>query len=376
VTVPRRQRETTAASPLPERALRKLVDWYHRHRREMPWRSTRDPYLVWISEILLQQTQVETVRPYFFRFVRAFPTMEALASAPVDKVLKAWEGCGYYARARNLHRAAQIVVHDYAGQLPRTAQELRKLPGIGPYTAAAIASIVYGEPVLALDGNIERVLARVLCEQRSIKTTAVRKRLAKVGHSLMQEAVRAKITPGDLNQALMDLGALTCTPRRANCLRCALQRNCRAFAALKDVTILPKRKTPVALPHYDIGAAMIRKRGRLLITQRPLEGMLGGLWEFPGGKRQRGETLTDCVAREIREELGIEIEVGQRVARVDHSYSHFRITLHAFDCTQISGRVRKIGVADFRWVKPEELENFAFPKADRVIIEGLMGNPK
>jgi A/G-specific adenine glycosylase len=375
VAAPRRKQETAVASPLPRRTLQKLVDWYHHHRREMPWRSTRDPYLVWISEILLQQTQVETVRPYFFRFVRAFPTVEALAAVPVSDVLKAWEGCGYYARARNLHRAAQIVVREHGGHLPRTAAELRKLPGIGPYTAAAIASIVFDEPVPALDGNIERVLSRVLCERRDLKTTAVRKRLANVGRAIMQEAVRAGISAGDVNQALMDLGAMVCMPRCAECKSCALKAHCRAVATLKNVTILPKRKTPLALPHYDIGAAIIRKRGRLLISQRPLEGMLGGLWEFPGGKRQRGETLPDCVAREIREELGIEIAVGKRMARVEHSYSHFRITLHAFECTHLSGRVRKIGVADFRWVKPEELKYFAFPKADRVIIEGLMGNP-
>ena len=356
--------------------MRNVVNWYLRHRREMPWRDTRDPYLVWISEILLQQTQVETVRPYFFRFVRAFPTLQALASAAVDDVLKAWEGCGYYARARHLHRAAQIVMREHGGKLPRTAAELRTLPGIGPYTAAAIASIVFDESVLALDGNIERVLARVLCERRNVKITAVRKRLARVGRAIMQDAVSAGILPGNLNQALMDLGALVCTPRHAQCAICALKASCRAFHTLKDVTVLPKRAPARALPHYDIGAAIIRQRGRLLIAQRPLEGMLGGLWEFPGGKRLRGETLPQCVAREIREELGIEIEVGKRVARVEHSYSHFRITLHAFDCTPKTGRVRKIGVADFRWVKPEELAQFAFPKADRVIIEGLMGNPQ
>ena len=336
----------------------------------MPWRKSRDPYRIWISEILLQQTQVETVKPYFARFLKAFPTLRALAEAPLAGVLKAWEGCGYYARARHLHEAARIVMAS-GGEIPRTAAELRNLPGIGRYTAAAIASIAFGEAVAAVDGNVERVIARLLGERRDVKRAAAQKRLRKTADALMTTATQAGIAPGDFNQAMMELGGLICTPRRADCARCPLRSECRARATLADVTVLPRKQAARAIPHYDIGAAILRRNGKILITQRPLEGMLGGLWEFPGGKRHAGESLEACVAREIREELGIEIAVGAAAAKVKHAYSHFRITLHAYDCRVRSGRIRKLGVADFRWVKREELERFAFPKADRVILEKL-----
>ncbi|MDD5088936.1 MAG: A/G-specific adenine glycosylase [bacterium] len=336
----------------------------------MPWRRSRDPYRIWVSEILLQQTQVETVKPYFTRFLRAFPTLSALAKAPLADVLKAWEGCGYYARARHLHEAARRVLTS-GGKIPQTADELRKLPGIGRYTAAAIASMAFGEAAAAVDGNVERVIVRLLGERRERTSAAAQRRLRKTADEMMAEAVGAGIAAGDFNQAMMELGGLVCGPRRADCARCPLAGECRAQATLADVTVLPRKIPARAIPHYEIGAAVLRRGGKILITQRPLDGMLGGLWEFPGGKQQAGETLEDCVAREIREELGIEIRVRDEIASVRHAYSHFRITLHAFDCRMTRGRIRKLGVADFRWVRPEELAHFAFPKADRVILEKL-----
>jgi A/G-specific adenine glycosylase len=180
--------------------------------------------------------------------------------------------------------------------------------------------------------------------------------------------------PGDVNQALMELGAMVCMPQRALCTLCPLRAECRGFSRLADVTVLPKKAPTRRIPHYDIGAAIIERGGKILITQRPPEGLLGGMWEFPGGKLHAGETLEECVAREIDEELGIEIAVGELFAVVKHAYSHFKITLHAYRCKPLAGRVKKIGVADFRWVKSEELTRFAFPKADKVIIEKLKGS--
>ncbi|MBI5058634.1 A/G-specific adenine glycosylase [candidate division KSB1 bacterium] len=350
-------------------ALRALLRWYRKQKRELPWREQRDPYRIWISEILLQQTQVETVKPYYARFLRQFPTVETLAAAPMDRVLKAWEGCGYYARARNLHKAARLVAE--TGRLPHAAAEWRKLPGIGAYTAAAIASIAYGEAVPVIDGNVERVLARVLRERRILKTTPALKRLRVVAESLMTEITRLKLGPGDYNQALMELGATLCRPRSAMCEDCPLRTECRARASLADVTVLPRKTPAKRIPHYQIGAAVIRRRGKVLITQRPPEGMLGGLWEFPGGKQHDGESLEECVAREILEELGIEIAVGKHLMSVDHGYSHFSITLHCYDCRVRSGRIRKLAVADYRWVTPAELDDYAFPKADRVVLAKL-----
>lgn len=356
--------------PLSVRIVRGLVRWYRRHRRDLPWRKTRDPYRIWISEVLLQQTQVDTVLPYYKRFLDRFPTVNDLAAAPLSAVLKAWEGCGYYARARNLHRAAREIA-DSGGILPRTAGGLIRLPGIGKYTSAAIASIAFGEAAPAIDGNVERVLSRLLKERRILKTPAVSKRLHRAAASIMDAAVKACLYPGDVNQSLMELGALLCRPASAGCKRCPLRSECRAALKLEDPAALPKRAERQRTPHYDVGAAIIRKKGRILIARRPEEGLLGGLWEFPGGKRREGETMEACVRREITEELGIPIEVGERLISVRHAYSHFRITLHAYECRQTGGRVRNLGVAESRWVRPGELDRFAFPKADRVILEKL-----
>jgi A/G-specific adenine glycosylase len=350
--------------------VQKLALWYSHNRRLLPWRKSRNPYRIWVSEILLQQTQVETVRPYYLRFLKRFPTVAQLAHASLDDILKAWEGCGYYARARNLHKAARLITEN-GGRLPKTCAEWIQLPGIGSYTAAAIASIAHDEPVAVIDGNVRRLLARVLNEGRELKGRPLL-RLELAADSIMQTAVAAGISPGDINQAIMELGAIICRPASADCAACPLSHECRAFHARPDVTVLPKRAVKKKLPHYDIAAAIIRKQNKILITQRPVDGMLGGLWEFPGGKLERSESLEACAQREIMEELGIEIEVGNLFLSVDHSFTHFKITLHAFDCRHVAGRIKKIGVADYRWVLPQEFSQFAFPKADRVIIAKLL----
>ncbi len=354
--------------PLSAKAVKRLVLWYRKRRRDLPWRKTSDPYKIWVSEILLQQTQVETVKPYYERFLKAFPTVQALAAASEDAVLKAWEGCGYYARARNLQKAAKIVAAS-GGKLPTTQKQLIKLPGIGPYTAAAIASIAFGEAVPVVDGNVERVLSRVGC--RKTQNSKLKTHLHTDAKKIMRVAVAEELAPGDVNQALMEIGATICRPRAADCPACPLNRECRATLKLKDPTVLPVKSPTKVTPHYHVTAAVIRKRNKILITKRPSNGLLGGLWEFPGGKQEPGETLEACLRREIREELGIEIAVEDQLAKVKHAYSHFRITLHAFTCSHVSGRVQKLGVADYEWVRPQELKEFAFPKADRVILKLL-----
>lgn len=337
----------------------------------MPWRKTSDPYRIWVSEVLLQQTQVATVESYYKRFVKEFPTVEALAKAPLDKVLKVWEGCGYYARARNLHKAAKQVLA-MGGELPRTSAELRKLAGIGPYTSAAIASIAFGEAVPVLDGNVERVIARVTGEEGYITESSVHARLRTSATNWMKTAVKAELSPGALNESLMELGATVCKPRQALCGSCPLKSICTARKTHHDVTVLPRKPEKSAVPHYDIGAAIVRKNGRILITKRPEDGMLGGLWEFPGGKKESNETIEECVKREMLEELDIYVEVGERIASVKHAYTHFKITLHCFDCRHIGGVLRLIHAADAKWVRPAELTKYAFPKADRVVLDMLI----
>jgi A/G-specific adenine glycosylase len=344
-----------------------LLTWYAQHKRDLPWRrDARDPYRVWIAETLLQQTQVATVIPYYERFLARFPDVHALASASLDQVLKVWEGAGYYARARNLHRAAQEIVARFDGEIPSTVEELMTLPGIGRYTAGAIASIAFGRDVPVVDGNVTRVLCRYF------KITADPKS-ARTQNELWQRA--EKLVPrgraGDFNQALMELGATVCTPRQPRCDACPLARTCQA-RRLNLQNQLPTKRAKKRLPHYEIAVGIIWKRGKILIAQRPAEKLLGGLWEFPGGHRKRNETRENCVAREVREELGIEVAVGEKIATIQHAYSHFRITLHAFACRWVRGRPRAIGCAAWKWVAPRELTQYAFPAANRKIIARLI----
>ena len=355
--------------PLASHCQADLLAWYDGHRRELPWRGERDPYRVWVSEIMLQQTQVVTVVPYYQAFLVRFPTLADLAAAPLDAVLKAWQGLGYYARARHLHAAAGRIVADHAGRLPTTYGVLRRLPGMGDYTAGAIASIAFGEPVPAVDGNVKRVLTRLFAvtDDISLSTTARRLR------ALAAEVVPPE-RPGDFNQALMELGALICTPQSPQCRQCPLRDACQGLAQGIHTT-LPTRRPRAALPHVDVTAAVIRRSdGDLLIAQRKLKAMLGGLWEFPGGKCRADEALSDCLQREVREELGVEIEVGSHLATIRHSYTHFRISLHVFDCRFVSGEPQALDCADWRWVPPAGLADFPFPVTDQKIIR-LTGIP-
>jgi A/G-specific adenine glycosylase len=345
-----------------------LLAWYERAAADLPWRRTRDPYPIWLSEIMLQQTQVATVIPYFERFLAEFATVEALASAPLDRVLKRWEGLGYYSRARNLHRAAQAIASN--GGFPADAAGLQALPGIGRYTANAIASIAYNEPVAVLDGNVMRVLSRLYDIADDISATATRKRLWALAESLVPPT-----RPGDYNQAMMELGRTICKPRQPICSACPLTEHCLAFqrgTQSERPVKAPKGKTP----HYDVAAGVIyNDGGQLLIAQRPAEGLLGGLWEFPGGKQEPGETLQECLARELVEELAIRVEVGGFFVKVKHAFTHFRITLHAFRCRYVDGPPQAIGCADWRWVTLDELDQFAFGHADRQIIAELRAQP-
>jgi A/G-specific adenine glycosylase len=337
--------------------------WYDGQRRDLPWRGECDSYRIWVSEVMLQQTQALTVVPYYRAFLARFPTLDDLAAAPLDDVLRAWQGLGYYARARNLHAAARRIVSDNGGRIPTNYSVLRRLPGIGDYTAGAIASIAFGEAVPAVDGNVKRVLARLAQITEDIGLSATGRRLRELAVNLVPAA-----RPGDFNQALMDLGALVCTPQAPQCLLCPWREDCRGLAAGIH-TALPVRRARAGLPHVMVAAAVIRRPdGRLLIAQRKLTAMLGGLWEFPGGKCLDGEPLADCLRREVFEELGIEIEVGDHLTTLRHSYTHFRISLHVFDCRHTGGEPQAIDCAGWRWVQPVALDDYAFPVTDRKIV--------
>jgi A/G-specific adenine glycosylase len=351
-------------SDLHERLSRDLVEWFLSRDREVPGREESDPYRIWIAEVMAQQTRMATVRERYEVFLSTFPDIHALAAADIDTVLKAWEGLGYYARARNLHRAAREVVARFDGDLPQNPDALRSLPGIGPYTAGAIASIAFGLPEPAVDGNVRRVLSRVF----DLEHPTASRLDAEMRALLDQEGIPA----GALNQALMDLGGTVCVPRNPRCADCPVRADCTALA-LGTREQRPARAATRQLPHHPIAVAVLRREDRLLIGKRPEEGLLGGLWEFPGGKIEAGEAPEHAAARELREEMCIEASVGRRIAIVPHAFSHFRITLHAFDASWISGEPCGRAVTEWRWVLQGELSDYAFPVANREIIARLTG---
>jgi A/G-specific adenine glycosylase len=347
-----------------------LLAWYDKHRRILPWRGAPDPYRVWISEIMLQQTQVDTVIPYYHRFLERFPTVEALAAASVDEVLKTWENLGYYARARHLHRAAQVIVEKYNGVIPDAWEAIIALPGIGDYTAGAILSIAFEQPLPAVDGNVRRVLSRLFAIREPLNEPNTQKAL----HGLAVSIIPKK-APGSFNQALMDLGAGICTPKSPVCADCPLRRLCKARQGGLQDRLPVSEKKPLP-PHKRVTAAVIRNRqGQMLIVQRPVRGLLASLWKLPGGIVKIGEMLEEGLQRTVREELGIRIRVGDMVASVNHAYTHFRITLHAFRCTRRSGQPHALACQDWRWAFPDDLEELAFSKADRTVISALKTAP-
>jgi A/G-specific adenine glycosylase len=344
----------------------RLLEWYKRHHRDLPWRHTHDPYAIWVAEIMLQQTRVETVIDYYKRFLQRFPTLQALAEAPLDDVLKAWEGLGYYARARNLHKAARLIIDEMGGHLPPTPEALLLLPGVGRYTAAAIASIAFQYDAIALDGNLLRVLCRLFGIDDDPGRSNTQRHLQALADAMLPPGYA-----GDFNQALMDLGATVCVPVQPSCLLCPLAHECRALEeGIQEK--LPIRATRTQRPHRDVTAGVIWDHaGQMLITRRPLDGLLGGMWEFPGGKCRPGETLPACLHREIVEEVGIEIQVGEMLYRVEHVFTHFYMTLYAFNCRWISGHPQCLECTDLRWVTLDQLDAFAFPVADQQIITFL-----
>lgn len=356
-----------------ERTRRQLLTWYAAEARDLPWRRTSDPYAVLVSEVMLQQTRVETAVRYYEPFLKRFPTVERLARSSIDDVLKIWEGLGYYRRAHNLHRTAIAVMRDHNGVFPDSVEGLAQLPGVGPYTAAAVASIALGLDEPALDGNVIRVVSRLFCvtgdPARAIPRAALR--------AAAETLIRGE-QAGTANQALMDLGARICKPRNPRCDACPVASECTAHHK-ETVGNFPQRPKRSGIPHRDVVAGVIwerwqgpgSRRPRILITQRVADDMLGGLWEFPGGTVEVGERFEGALRRELREELGIEVAVGRHVTTVEHAYSHFRMSLHVYDCRHRGVHPRALGCADLAWVELCDLKHYALSVADRRIARTL-----
>ena len=321
-----------------------LIAWYKTNHRKLPWRTTKNPYLIWVSEVMLQQTQVKKVLEYYQNFIDKFHDIHTLAMADLQHILKCWEGMGYYARARNLHLAAQIVVDEMGGEIPIDYENFRKLPGVGDYTAAAVLSQAYNAPYPVIDGNVKRVLSRIFLIDMPINSTAGVKAF-KVRANLLLDCQQ----PGLFNQAMMELGAIICRPQNPRCGECPVSSHCQAFSTNIQQEFPVTNRIKIT-PEYQIAVGIVYKNNHFLIIQRDTTGLLGGLWEFPGGRVNDGETTAQACIRKIKEKVNLSVEIGSYLTSIKHAYSHFKIVVHVFLCQHQSGNIKLNGPIDYRWI--------------------------
>lgn len=345
---------------------KKLTTWFVEHQRDLPWRGNSSPYEIWVLEVMAQQTKLETVLPFYQRWLERFPTLSDLATASQQDVLMLWEGLGYYSRARNFHKAAQIVTQEFGGEIPKNLAELRSLPGIGRYTAGAIASLAFGQDEPAVDGNVKRVLARVFNVQEAVDSLQGENKIWDLAAAHLPKG-----SAGQFNQALMDLGAVVCTPTSPKCSACPLQNECAAY----DMNIqsqLPRKKSKKPVPHITIAAAVLKKKQKVLIAQRDENKLLGGLWEFPNQEFESENKIEKILQKEFNETWGVEISVGEQIGIFQHAYTHFKVTLHAFACDIKSQTGQFKQSQTLQWVEVPILETFPMGKLDRQISKALM----
>jgi len=343
----------------------RLLNWYDEHQRKLPWRNVTDPYPVWISEVMLQQTQVQTVIPYYLRFLEHFPSIAALAQADTDALLRLWAGLGYYSRARNLQKAARLIVDQFGGKFPQNYSDVLSLPGIGRYTAAAIVSIAFGQPYAVLDGNVSRVLTRLLRISGDPKNSAVRSRLWEAAQQLLPAA-----RPGDFNQAVMELGATVCSPRQPRCLLCPWTQQCLARQqSLQE--LLPEKVRREKARRSLRAAVAIRHRGRFLIVRRSGQRLLKGFWEFPSTELRQKGSAAKMVARLATETYGLNVGFVEPLITVKHSITTRRIELQVFQAKLAVGASSKMNGPDCRWVQLKDMSHYAFASASQRIVDAL-----
>ena len=343
-----------------------LLAWYDAHARILPWRKTKDPYKIWVSEAMLQQTTVKTVIGYYDTWLKAFPDVRSLADAPAVKVLKAWQGLGYYNRARNFHKAAKIVVEKYGGSVPSDPDVLRRLPGFGPYMSASVASIAFDVKIPLVDANVRRVIMRIL-NIHGQALSSLDPKILKFLNTVMPE-----LRSGDFNQALMELGAMVCSTREPKCNMCPVIVNCKAFKkGCQELIPEPKK---VVLNEIIAVIGLVKKDSKFLIQQRPENGLLAGMWEFPGGKveSKRDKNLKMALKREILEELGQDCIVGDEFCRVRHYYTTNKVQLIVFDVTLIGKKF--LLKKNMRWVGAKDLKTYPMPSGSAKIVSNIISN--
>ena len=342
-----------------------LLDWFTAYGRDLPWRRTYLPYHIWISEIMLQQTQMERASIYFQRWMERFPDIASVARANEGEVLRLWEGLGYYARARNIHKTARILVAHHNGRLPADHRLLRTLPGIGPYTAGAVMSLAFNQEFPVVDANIERLFSRVFNLAESVKERKTKTFIWQAAQDLIPTA-----NARNFNQALMELGALVCTPKDPDCTHCPLNHLCEAFrlGVAHERPILPPNRKIIRI---EMATGVLTHRGNVFIQKRPTHGVWANLWEFPGGRLEPEETPEGAVVREFNEETELVIQCLDKIRVVKHNYTRYRVFLHCYACALQNGHsVPRLHAAqEYRWIKEEALDDFAFPAPHRRLIE-------
>ncbi|MCP4482908.1 MAG: A/G-specific adenine glycosylase [bacterium] len=339
---------------------RDLLLWYQNNARELPWRKTSDPYKIWISEVMLQQTTVNAVINYYHRWLKRFPTIQSLARGNIHDILNLWQGLGYYQRARNIHKAAQIIYKDHHGEIPKNPKVLRKLPGFGPYTTNAVLSIAYELRLPLIDTNIRRLVMRQLA-LRGVANIKQNKTI-----TTYLEKIMPKKNISFFNQALMELGALICKPKNPLCLLCPIQKNCKAFQ--KGIQELIPKTSKNKIKKINAAIALIQKERKFFIQKRPEKGLLAGLWEFPGGKQEKEKKIEETLKREIKEELKVSVTKSDFLMKVKHYYTQFAVTLHVFTCDVVPFPLED---DTHKWVILKNLKNFPMPSGSAKIVSKL-----
>jgi A/G-specific adenine glycosylase len=342
-----------------------LLDWFEENGRDLPWRRTYLPYHIWISEIMLQQTQMERAVVYFERWIQRFPDIASVAAASEEEVLRLWEGLGYYSRARNIRKTARILVEQYNAQLPADHQKLLQLPGIGNYTAGAVMSLAFNEKHPIVDANIERLFARLFNIDGPVKENSNHKLIWQLAWELSPAH-----TPRNFNQALMELGALVCRPKNPGCGQCPLDDLCESFqlGIVAERPTLPPGKKIIRI---EMATGVLRHKGKYFIQKRPADGVWANLWEFPGGRIEQHETPEAAVVREFYEETELKIHRLRKIDIVKHSYTRYRVRLHCYACRlQNSTATPSLHAAqEYRWAGEKALDDFAFPAPHRRLID-------
>jgi len=339
---------------------KKLNAWYRKNARKLPWRETHDPYKVWISEIMLQQTTVNAVISYYHNWMKIFPSVGHVAKAPLQKILRAWQGLGYYTRAKNIHRSAKIICGQYGGKIPDEPACLKKLPGFGPYTVGAVLSIAFDKRYPIIDANVRRVFMRILAVEGYAEPTKDRKILDYLEKAMPRRNLRT------FNQALMELGALVCRNREPLCSLCPVRAYCKSFD--KGIQELIPQIRKKVLTDIEAAIGIIKKDGKYLIQKRPERGLLAGLWEFPGGKIKDGETSSQALKRELKEELDVDIKRSDHIMNVRHFYTQYRVNLHVSLCEP---RTYPQAQYDRKWVTLKELSQYPMPSGSVKIVDRL-----